>query len=146
MNSNPFNPRTSHDEIETGLKLQPKFGHDGLISCITADADSGEVLMFSFMNAEALRMTIETGKATYYSRSRKKLWIKGEESGNVFDIREIKVDCDQDVILITVDSRAGAACHRGFRSCFYRKVNSDGTLEHTGGKRLFDPEVVYRKK
>ena len=146
MNSNLINPRTSLLEIETGLKLQPKFDRDGLIPCITVDADSNEVLMFSFMNAEALSMTIETGRATYYSRSRRKLWFKGEESGNTLAIREVKVDCDQDVILIRVDAAGGGVCHNGFLSCFYRKVNADGTLEHVGGDRLFDPAEVYRKK
>jgi phosphoribosyl-AMP cyclohydrolase len=146
MNSALINPRTSREEIEAGLKLQPKFDPDGLIPCITADAESGEVLMFAFMNEEALRLTIETRKATYYSRSRKKLWLKGEESGNRLTVREVRVDCDQDVVLIHVDAEGGAACHNGFRSCFYRKVNTDGTLEHVGGERLFDPNEVYGKK
>jgi len=146
MNSAQINPRTSREEIEAGLKLQPKFDQNGLIPCITADAESGEVLMFAFMNEEALRLTIETRKATYYSRSRKKLWLKGEESGNRLTVSEVRVDCDQDVVLIRVDAGGGAACHNGFRSCFYRKVNSDGNLEHAGGERLFDPEEVYGKK
>lgn len=146
MNSDLINPRTSHEEIETGLKLQPKFDRDGLIPCITSDADSGEVLMFAFMNEEALRLTIRTGEATYYSRSRKKLWLKGEESGNRLTVREVRVDCDQDVVLLLVNAGGGAACHNGFRSCFYRTANPDGTLEHVGGERLFDPEKVYGKK
>ncbi|RKX35498.1 MAG: phosphoribosyl-AMP cyclohydrolase [Verrucomicrobia bacterium] len=146
MSSDLINPRTSHEEIETGLKLQPKFDRDGLIPCITADADSGEVLMFAFMNEEALRLTIRTGKATYYSRSRRKLWLKGEESGNRLTVMEVRVDCDQDVVLLLVNAEGGAACHNGFRSCFYRAANSDGTLEHVGGERLFNPEEVYGKK
>jgi len=146
MNSDPINPRTSDAEIETGLNLQPKFDRDGLIPCITADADSGEVLMFAFMNEDALRLTIKTGVATFYSRSRKKIWLKGEESGNRLTVREVRVDCDQDVVLLRVDAGGGAACHNGFRSCFYRKANSDGTLEHVGGERLFDPEKVYGRK
>ena len=146
MNSDLINPRTSHEEIETGLKLQPKFDRDGLIPCITADADSGEVLMFAFMNEEALRLTIKTGKATYYSRSRRKLWLKGEESGNRLTVMEVRVDCDQDVVLLLVNAGGGAACHNGFRSCFYRVAHSDGTLEHVGGERLFNPEEIYGKK
>ena len=104
------------------------------------------IVIFAFMNEEALRLTIETGKATYYSRSRKKLWLKGEESGNKLLVREVRVDCDQDVVLIRVDAGGGAACHNGFRSCFYRKVGSNGALEHAGGDRLFDPQEVYGKK
>jgi len=146
MNSDLISPRTTREEIETGSKLQPKFDRDGLIPCITADADSGEVLMFAFMNKEALHLTLKTGWATYYSRSRKKLWLKGEESGNKLLIREVRIDCDQDVLLIRVDAGGGAACHTGFRSCFYRKVNPDGTLVHAGGEPYFDPEKVYGKK
>lgn len=138
--------RTDRSEIEGGLLFQPKFDADGLIPCITADAASGEVLMFAFMNREALERTLQTGKATYYSRSRRKLWLKGEESGNMLSVVEMRIDCDQDVILLRVDARGGAACHNGFRSCFYRLVHPDGTLEMAGGKRLFDPAAVYGKK
>ena len=138
--------RADRSAIETGLQFQPKFDADGLIPCITADAASGDVLMFAFMNREALERTMTTGKATYYSRSRGKLWMKGEESGNRLSVVEMRIDCDQDVILLRVDAGAGAACHNGFRSCFYRQVRPDGSLVMIGGDRLFDPAEVYGKK
>jgi phosphoribosyl-AMP cyclohydrolase len=146
MSSQLFNPRTSKSEIEAGLELRPKFDQDGLIPCITSDAETGEVLMFAFMSREALERTLKTGKATYYSRSRQKLWLKGEVSGNVLSVVEMRIDCDQDVIWLRVEPKGGAACHNGYRSCFYRRVNPDGSLEQVGGDRLFDPEVVYGKK
>lgn len=142
----PFHPRGTKEELELGEKLAPKFDEHGLIPCITADAASGEVLMFAFMNAEALRKTIETGRATYWSRSRGKLWIKGEESGNFQLVRELRTDCDQDIILLKVDIGGGAACHTGYKSCFYRKLAPDGRLVMAGGPRLFDPASVYKKR
>ncbi len=153
MTTTAFPPRTSGADLELGSTLQPKFGPDGLIPCITVDHVTNEVLMFAFMNAEALGHTIASGKATYWSRSRNKLWIKGEESGNAQLVRELRVDCDQDVILLKVENVGGAACHNGFPSCFYRKL-SDGakpddaatlTLETTA-TRVFDPATVYKKK
>jgi len=146
MNTTLIHPRADRASIEAGLQFQPKFDADGLIPCITADAVSGDVLMFAFMNREALERTMATGKATYYSRSRGKLWLKGEESGNRLSVVEMKIDCDQDVILLRVDPGSGAACHNGFRSCFYRQVQPDGSLVMTGGDRLFDPAEVYGKK
>lgn len=140
-----FHPRGGKDELELGDKLAPKFDPDGLIPCITVDASTNEVLMFAFMNEASLRHTIETGKATYWSRSRSKLWIKGEESGNFQLVRELRTDCDQDVILIKVDIGNGAACHTGYRSCFYRKLDGNGHLTMSGGERVFDPAKVYRK-
>src|SRR5471030_3117283 len=126
MSTYVFPARTTTAEIELGTTLQPKFGSDGLIPCITQDAATGEVLMFAFMNAESLARTLETKKATYWSRSRNKLWVKGEESGNVQAVKDVLTDCDQDVILIKVDQTgaAGAACHNGYKSCFYRKVSA----------------------
>ena len=102
--------------------------------------------MFAFMNAESLAATIRTKKATYWSRSRQKLWVKGEESGNVQHVRDIYTDCDQDVILIKVEQAgpANAACHNGYKSCFYRRVSDGGALEFTA-ERLFDPATVYNK-
>ena len=153
--SNPVFPaRTTTAEIELGSTLQPKFGADGLIPCITQDAQSGEVLMFAFMNAEALGHTLRTRKATYWSRSRNKLWVKGEESGNVQHVRELRTDCDQDVILIKVDQTgaANASCHNGFKSCFYRRLtdlegaDTSGYRLTTTAQRLFDPATVYKKK
>ena len=153
--SNPVFPaRTTTAEIELGATLQPKFGPDGLIPCITQDAQSGEVLMFAFMNAEALVHTLRTRKATYWSRSRNKLWVKGEESGNVQHVRELRTDCDQDVLLIKVDQTgpANASCHNGFKSCFYRRLadlegaEASGYRLTTTAQRLFDPATVYKKK
>jgi phosphoribosyl-AMP cyclohydrolase len=153
MNGFVFPARTNTAEVELGSTLQPKFGPDGLIPCITTDTATNEVLMFAFMNAESLAHTIRTKKATYWSRSRNKLWVKGEESGHVQLVNEIRVDCDQDVILLKVENAGGAACHNGYKSCFYRKLatsaNADDAatlkLEFTA-PRVFDPATVYKKK
>jgi phosphoribosyl-AMP cyclohydrolase len=118
-----FAPRGDHDAIETGTDFAPKFDADGLIVAIAADATTGEVLMVAHMNEEALARTIATRSAWFFSRSRKKLWRKGEESGNTLSVTEIRVDCDQDAILLKVDIAGDAvACHQGYRSCFYRTV------------------------
>jgi phosphoribosyl-AMP cyclohydrolase len=155
LSSFVFPARTPTAVIELGTTLQPKFGPDGLVPCITQDAVTGEVLMFAFMNAESLAHTLKTKKATYWSRSRQKLWVKGEESGNVQVVKEILTDCDQDVILIKVDQTgsAGAACHNGYKSCFYRKVVTGANTSDPASlklefaaKRLFDPATVYKKK
>jgi phosphoribosyl-AMP cyclohydrolase len=125
MPSSPvrFAPRGDLEAIETGSALAPKFDADGLVVAIATDADDGEVLMVAHMNAEALARTIETGEAWFWSRSRKKLWKKGEESGNRLSVAEIRVDCDQDAILLKVKVAGdGVACHQGYRSCFYRRV------------------------
>lgn len=119
----PFAPRGDEETIETGIVLSPKFDADGLIVAIAVDADKGDVLMVAHMNAEALARTIETRAAWFWSRSRKKLWRKGEESGNTLAVTDIRVDCDQDAILLKVRVAGdGVACHRGYRSCFYRSV------------------------
>ena len=148
--SSPFPVRTTTAEIELGTTLQPKFDPaSGLIPCITTDHVTNEVLMFAFMNAEALAHTIRTGRATYWSRSRGKLWIKGEESGNIQLVKEVRTDCDQDVILLKVvqAGTANAACHNGYKSCFYRRLVDGPTLKlEFVDKRLFDPETVYKKK
>lgn len=115
----------------------------GLAPAIVQDQDSGEVLMLAFMNQAAWEKTLETGKATYYSRSRDKLWVKGESSGHVQLVKEVRVDCDSDTILLKVEQLGGAACHLGYKSCFFRKV-SDGRLETTE-TRIFDPDEVYSK-
>lgn len=140
-----FPPRGSHAEVEDGLLLRPKFGPDGLIPCIACDAHTNEVVMFAFMNEQALRHTLATGRATYWSRSRNKLWVKGEESGNVQLVREVRVDCDQDVVLIRVEVVGGASCHTGYRSCFYRRVaDAKGhRLEFAEAAKVFDPKAVY---
>jgi phosphoribosyl-AMP cyclohydrolase len=147
-----FPARTTHSEIELGTVLQPKFGPDGLIPCITTDHVTNEVLMFAFMNAESLALTVRTGKASYWSRSRNKLWVKGEESGNVQLVKELRVDCDQDVILLRVENVGGAACHNGYRSCFYRKLAGTANPDDPASLKLefaaaqvFDPAKVYKK-
>ncbi len=145
-----FPARTTRPEIELGSTLQPKFGPDGLIPCITQDHQSGEVLMFAFMNAESLSLTLQSGKATYWSRSRQKLWMKGEESGNVQYVQELRTDCDQDVLVLKVDQTgaANASCHNGYQSFFYRRLVDltapDFALETTA-EPLFDPREVYQK-
>jgi len=109
---------------------------------IVQDHKTGEILMLAYMNKEAWEKTLETGKATFWSRSRQALWIKGETSGHVQLVNDIFIDCDNDTLLLKVDQIGGAACHTGYRSCFYRKL-ADGRLM-TIGKRIFDPEVVYK--
>lgn len=122
--SSAFTARGSTAEIEHGLVLQPKFDADGLIAAIVTDAQSGAVLMFAWMNAEALRLSLDTGVAHFWSRSRGRLWRKGEESGNTLTIREARVDCDQDAIWLKVTVEgAGVACHTGAKSCFYRAIS-----------------------
>ena len=116
----------------------------GLVPVIVQDADDGEVLMLAYMNERALAHTLETGKATYWSRSRNELWIKGESSGNVQEVESVLIDCDRDTVLLKVRQRGGAACHEGYRSCFYRR-QSNGELEVIA-ERVFDPESVYGKK
>lgn len=123
----PFAARLTTEEIETGVAFAPRFDATGLIPAIATDADSGEVLMFAWMNAEALARTIATSQAHFWSRSRGRLWLKGEESGNILDLVEMRTDCDQDVVWMRVRIRrvAGrepAACHTGRTSCFYRSV------------------------
>ena len=115
----------------------------GLAPAIVQDNDTGEVLMLAFMNKEAWEATLKTGKATYYSRSRNQLWVKGETSGHVQLVKEIRVDCDNDTVLLKVEQLGGAACHMGYKSCFYQKVKND-TLTITG-KPVFDPKEVYKK-
>ncbi|HSI84660.1 MAG TPA: phosphoribosyl-AMP cyclohydrolase [Candidatus Methylacidiphilales bacterium] len=132
-------------KLEEGAKLMPRFDLNPYLPCITMDADSGEVLMLGYMTPEALEKTIATKKATYYSRSRKKLWIKGEESGLTQHVQEVMIDDDQDCILIRVKVTGGASCHVGYRSCFYRKVKPGTTddLEFTIAEKTFDPVKVY---
>lgn len=110
---------------DEALQLQPKFNADGLIAAIAQDASSGEVLMMAWMNAEALSATLSTGRATYWSRSRGELWVKGETSGHTQDVVEVRIDCDQDVVLLKVN-QTGGACHTHRETCFYRIVEQDG--------------------
>jgi phosphoribosyl-AMP cyclohydrolase len=135
------------DEREEGLSFQPKFDASGLLTCVATDAATGELLMVAHMNDEALRKTIDTGEAWYFSRSRKALWRKGETSGHVQRVLEIRTDCDQDAVWIKVE-QVGAACHTGRHSCFYRKIQkAEGgpRLAFGDAERLFDPSAVYKK-
>jgi phosphoribosyl-AMP cyclohydrolase len=135
------------NDIEDGLSFQPCYDASGLVTCVATDAGSGEVLMVAHMNDEALRKTIATGEAWYFSRSRQALWRKGETSGHVQRVLEMRMDCDQDAVWIRVE-QSGAACHTGRRSCFYRKVTAGeggARLSFVDADRLFDPAKVYRK-
>ncbi len=115
----------------------------GLVPAIAQDAATGEVLMLAWMNREAFDETVRTGRAVYFSRSRNRLWRKGEESGNVQEVKEIAIDCDADTILLKVHQIGGAACHEGYKSCFFRRL-ADDRLEVVG-ERVFDPKQVYKK-
>ncbi len=128
------------DEILAQLKFDDK----GLITAVAQDRATGEILMLAHMNVDSFRKTVETGQAVYWSRSRKKLWHKGEESGNVQNVKELLIDCDGDAVVMKVEQVGGAACHTGNRSCFYRKLEN-GVLVDVGVK-VFDPEKVYGKK
>ena len=129
--------------LDETTAFQPRFDVDGLIGVIVTDARDGTVLMYAFMNAEALRLTQETSIAHFWSRSRKALWKKGETSGETLKVTEILTDCDQDVLLLKAEPQGvGAACHTGRRSCFYRRVEG-GRLVFTTANRLFDPSSVY---
>lgn len=116
----------------------------GLIPAIAQDFKTGEVLMMAFINEESWKLTLETGIVHYWSRSRNKLWKKGESSGNIQEVREIRIDCDDDCVLLKVNQIGDAACHTGFRSCFYRKVEEGGLV--TDGEKVFDPEEKYGAK
>jgi phosphoribosyl-AMP cyclohydrolase len=132
----------THEQLEEGTVFAPRFDALGLITAIAQD-EAGRVLMVAHMSAEALRLTIETGDVHYYSRSRGTLWKKGETSGEVQKLIRLATDCDQDVLLLTVEQTGrGAACHTGRKSCFYR-VLRDGALVDIGEPRLFDPATVY---
>ena len=129
------------DTVEETTRFTPRFGPDGLIAAIVADAATNDVLMFAWMNQEALALTLETGEAHFWSRSRGKLWRKGETSGEVFAVVEILTDCDQDALLLRAEARGqGAACHTGRRSCFYRALDpaSPGALVFRNARRLID--------
>ena len=119
-----------------------KYG--GLVPAIVQDAATGEVLMLAFMNKLSWQKTIETGKATYWSRTRQKLWVKGETSGHVQTVKEIRIDCDDDTVLLKVEQVGGAACHTGHQSCFYKKVENNNVV--IDGKKIFDPKEVYGKR
>ena len=132
-------------DIEEGVDFIPKFDDNGLISVVAQDSETGQILMFAYMNRQALELTIQTGYATYFSRSRQKLWKKGEQSGHVQKVEQILVDCDQDCLVLKVTIGAGQ-CHVGYRSCFYRalKKNTEKKLEFIAEK-AYDPKKTYRK-
>ena len=148
-----FKKRENVADIEEGNLLSPKFNNDGLIPVITTDFKTKEVLMQGFMNSEALKKTIETKEAHYWSRSRKEVWHKGETSGFVQKVVEMRIDDDQDSIWMSVDIGDGASCHVGYKSCFYRSItlgkieNSEKIkIDFKEKKKKFDPEVVYKNK
>lgn len=121
-----------------------KYGPDGLVTAVVVDVEDAAVLMVAYMNAESLKRTIETGKMTYWSRSRQKFWVKGESSGNVQIVKEIRLDCDKDCLLFKVEQKGRAACHTGYRSCFYRKLDNGQWV--VDGEKVFNPDEVYKKK
>jgi phosphoribosyl-AMP cyclohydrolase len=131
-------------DIDETTAFRPRFGPDGLITAVVTDARDGALLMVAHMNDEALRLTLETGLAHFWSRSRQALWKKGETSGEYLEVKEVFTDCDQDVVqLCAVPTGRGAACHTGRKSCFYRRV-AGVRLEFTSAAPLFDPKDVYR--
>ena len=137
---------TGNGIVEEGLELNPRFDSNGLITAVAQDAKTGQVLMVAFMNEAALDLTIQTGYATYFSRSRQRLWKKGEQSGHVQRVEQILVDCDQDCVVLKVTVDAGQ-CHVGYRSCFYRalKKGTDKELEFVAEK-VYDPGKTYKKQ
>ena len=148
-----FKKRDNIKEVEEGKYLAPKFDKNGLIPVITTDFQTGDILMHGYMNDEALKKTIESKEAHYWSRSRNKIWHKGQVSGFVQKVQEIRIDDDQDSIWLSVDIGKGASCHVGYRSCFYRsiplgKIKNDEKLEieFKEEKKIFDPKKIYKNE
>ena len=146
-----FKKRDNIKEVEEGKYLEPKFDENGLIPVITSDFKNGDILMHGYMNEEALKKTIETKEAHYWSRSRKKIWHKGQVSGFVQKIKEIRIDDDQDAVWLSVDIGEGSSCHVGYRSCFYRSIplgkikdTENLEIEFKEPKKKFDPKKVYK--
>ena len=146
-----FKKRDNIKEVEEGKYLEPKFDENGLIPVITTDFKTGDILMHGYMNDEALKKTIETKEAHYWSRSRKKIWHKGQISGFVQTIKEIRIDDDQDSVWLSVDIGNGASCHVGYRSCFYRSIPlgniknvQELKMEFKENKKIFDPKKIYK--
>ena len=146
-----FKKRDNIKEVEEGKYLSPKFDENGLIPVITTDFQTGDILMHGYMNDEALKKTIETKEAHYWSRSRKKIWHKGQVSGFVQIVKEIRIDDDQDSVWLSVDIRNGASCHVGYRSCFYRSIplgkiknEEELEMEFKETEKTFDPKKVYK--
>lgn len=148
-----FGSRDDRQALEEGTVLSPKFDANGLIPAIATDIDTGEILMLAYMNEESLKKTIELGEAVYYSRSRQEIWHKGATSGHVQKVKSLRTDCDQDAIWMQVEQIGGAACHVGYKSCFYREIPTGNDahsetyrLEFTESEKAYDPEKVYGKK
>ena len=148
-----FKKRDNIKEVEEGKYLEPKFDENGLIPVITTDFETGDILMHGYMNAEALKKTIETKEAHYWSRSRSKIWHKGQTSGFIQKIKEIRIDDDQDSVWLSVDIGKGASCHVGYRSCFYRSIplgkilNTEKLeIKFEEKKKIFDPKKVYKNE
>ena len=146
-----FKKRDNIKEVEEGKYLSPKFDENGLIPVITTDFQTGDILMHGYMNDEALKKTIETKEVHYWSRSRKKIWRKGQVSGFVQIVKEIRIDDDQDSVWLSVDIGNGASCHVGYRSCFYRSIplgkiknEKELEMEFKEKKKIFDPKKVYK--
>jgi len=146
-----FKKRDNIRDVEEGKYLSPKFDENGLIPVITTDFQTGDILMHGYMNEEALKKTIETREAHYWSRSRKKIWHKGQVSGFVQIVKEIRIDDDQDSVWLSVDIGSGASCHVGYRSCFYRSIplgkienEKELEMEFKEKKKIFDPKKVYK--
>ena len=146
-----FKKRDNIKEVEEGKCLSPKFDENGLIPVIATDFQTGDILMHAYMNAEALKKTIETKEAHYWSRSRKKIWHKGQVSGFIQVVKEIRIDDDQDSVWLSVDIGNGASCHVGYRSCFYRSIplgkiqnEEELEMEFKEKKKIFDPKKVYK--
>ena len=146
-----FKKRDNIKEVEEGKYLSPKFDENGLIPVITTDFQTGDILMHGYMNDEALKKTIETKEAHYWSRSRKEIWHKGQVSGFVQIVKEIRIDDDQDSVWLSVDIGSGASCHVGYRSCFYRSIplgkiknEEELEMEFKEKEKIFDPKKVYK--
>ena len=146
-----FKKRDNIKEVEEGKYLSPKFDENGLIPVVTTDFQTGDILMHGYMNDEALKKTIETKEAHYWSRSRKKIWRKGQVSGFVQIVKEIRIDDDQDSVWLSVDIGNGASCHVGYRSCFYRSIplgkiknEEELEMEFKEKKKIFDPKKIYK--
>ena len=148
-----FKKRDNIKEVEEGKYLSPKFDENGLIPVVTTDFQTGDILMHGYMNDEALKKTIETKEVHYWSRSRKKIWRKGQVSGFVQIVKEIRIDDDQDSVWLSVDIGNGASCHVGYRSCFYRSIplgkiqnEEELEMEFKEKKKIFDPKEVYKNE
>ena len=146
-----FKKRDNIKEIEEGKYLEPKFDENGLIPVVTTDFETGDVLMHGYMNVESLKKTIESKEAHYWSRSRKKIWRKGQVSGFIQKVKEIRIDDDQDSLWVSVDIGNGASCHVGYRSCFYRSIplgkiknTQEIEMEFKEKEKIFDPKKVYK--